>query len=48
MEGSFGQLKDPHVVSFSPLRHWIDHKFKVHCFYCVLAAQLAHLMRHQV
>ena len=46
VEGSFRQLKDPHVVSFSPMRHWTEHKIKVHCFYCVLALQVAHLMRH--
>lgn len=45
VEGSFRQLKDPHVVSFSPLRHWTEQKIKVHVFYCVLALQIAHLMR---
>lgn len=45
VEASFRQLKDPHVVSFSPIHHWTEHKIKVHCFYCVLALQVVHLMR---
>lgn len=45
VEGSFRQMKDPHVVSFSPMHHWTDHKIRVHAFYCVLALQIAHLMR---
>ena len=44
-ESSFRQLKDPHVVSFSPMHHWTEHNIRVHTFTCVLALQLAHLMR---
>jgi transposase len=44
-EFSFRQLKDPHVVSFSPMFHWTEHNIRVHVFTCVLALQLAHLMR---
>jgi len=44
-EFGFRQLKDPHVVSFSPMHHWTDHNIRVHVFTCVLALQLAHLMR---
>jgi transposase len=44
-ELSFRQLKDRHVVSFSPMHHWTDHNIRVHLFTCVLALQLAHLMR---
>ena len=44
-EFSFRQLKDPHVVSFSPMHHWTDHTIRVHMFTCVLALQIAHLMR---
>jgi len=46
-EFGFRQLKDPHVVSFSPLHHWTDSKIRVHVFYCVLALAVAHLMRRQ-
>ena len=46
-ESSFRQLKDPHVVSFSPMHHWTDHNIRVHVFTCVLALQLAHLMRYR-
>jgi transposase len=44
VEGDFRQLKDPHVVSFSPMFHWTDHKIRVHTFYCVLALTVARLM----
>ncbi len=44
-EFSFRQLKDPHVVSFSPMHHWTQHNIIVHVFTCVLALQIAHLMR---
>ncbi len=47
VESSFRQLKDPHVVSFSPMHHWTEQKIKVHAFYCVLALQIAHLMRRE-
>ena len=46
-EFSFRQLKDPHVVSFSPMHHWTDHNIRVHVFTCVLALQIAHLMRYR-
>jgi transposase len=44
-EFSFRQVKDPHVVSFSPMFHWTEHNIRVHVFTCVLALQIAHLMR---
>jgi transposase len=44
-EFSFRQMKDPHVVSFSPMHHWTEHNIRVHTFTCVLALQIAHLMR---
>jgi transposase len=44
-EFSFRQMKDPHVVSFSPMHHWTEHNIRVHVFTCVLALQVAHLMR---
>jgi transposase len=46
-ESGFRQLKDRHVVSFSPMHHWTDHHIRVHTFTCVLALQLAHLMRYR-
>jgi transposase len=46
-EAGFRQLKDPHVVSFSPMHHWTEQKIRVHVFYCVLALAVAHLMRRQ-
>jgi hypothetical protein len=44
-EFGFRQLKDPHVVSFSPMHHWTDQKIRVHVLTCVLALATAHLMR---
>ena len=44
-EFSFRQMKDTHVVSFSPMHHWTEHNIRVHVFTCVLALQIAHLMR---
>ncbi len=46
-EFGFRQLKDPHLVSFSPMHHWTDHNIRVHVFTCVLALQIAHLMRRR-
>lgn len=47
VESGFRQLKDPHVVGFSPMFHWTDSKIRVHVFYCVLALTIAHLIRRQ-
>jgi len=47
-EFSFRQLKDTRVVSFSPMHHWTEHNIRVHVFTCVLALQIARLMRRQV
>lgn len=45
VEAGFRQMKDTHVVSFSPMFHWTDQKIRVHAFYCVAALAVAHLMR---
>jgi len=47
VESGFRQLKDPHVVSFSPMFHWTDQKIRVHVFCCVLALAVAHIMRRE-
>ena len=44
VEGDFRQMKDPKVVSFSPMFHWTESKIRVHVFYCVLALMVAKLM----
>ena len=46
-EGGFRQLKDPKLVSFSPMWHWTDQKIRVHVSYCVAALVVAHLMRRE-
>jgi transposase len=43
-EGDFRQMKDPTVVSFSPMFHFTDQKIRVHVLYCVLALLVARLM----
>jgi transposase len=45
IEDAFKRMKDPHFVSWRPLRHWTDQKIRVHAFYCVLALLLAALLR---
>jgi transposase len=47
IEFGFRQLKNPHEVSFSPMYHWTENNIAVHTFTCVLALQLAHLLRLQ-
>ena len=44
VEADFRQMKDPSVVSFSPMFHWTEQKIRVHAFYCVLALAVARLM----
>ncbi len=44
-EFGFRQLKDPRVVSFSPMYHHTDAQIRVHVFCCVLALTTAHLIR---
>ena len=46
-EASFRQMKDPRAASFSPMFHWTEHNIRVHVFTCVLALQLAHLIRRR-
>lgn len=46
-EFDFRQLKDPHVVSFSPMHHWTEHNIRVHTQTCVFALITAQLMRRQ-
>ena len=47
VEADFRQMKDPEVVSFSPMFHWTDQKIRVHVFYCVLALMAARLMARE-
>jgi transposase len=47
IEADFRQMKDPLVVSFSPMFHWTDQKIRVHVFYCVLALMVARLMARE-
>ena len=48
VEDSLRQLKNRHVVSFSPMHHWTDDHIRVHTFTCILALQIAHLMTRAV
>jgi transposase len=47
VEGDFRQMKDPNVVSFSPMFHFTEQKIRVHVFYCVLALMVAKLMARE-
>jgi transposase len=44
VEADFRQMKDPKVVSFSPMFHWTDQKIRVHVAHCVVALMTARLM----
>ena len=44
VEADFRQMKDPKVVSFSPMFHWTDQKIRVHVAYCVIALAVSRLM----
>ena len=44
VEADLRQMKDPEVVSFSPMFHWTDAKIRVHVFYFVLALTVARLL----
>ena len=48
VEADFRQMKDPKVVSFSPMFHWTDQKIRVHVTHCVLALMTARLMVREV
>lgn len=48
VEAAFRQMKDRYYVSMEPIRHWTDHKIRVHAFICVLALTLASLLRRDV
>ena len=48
VEADFRQMKDPKVVSFSPMFHWTDQKIRVHVAHCVLALMTARLMVREV
>ena len=43
----FRQMKEPHVVSFSPMHPRTGRNIRVHLFTCVLALAIAHLMRRE-
>lgn len=47
VEADFRQMKDPKVVTFSPMFHWTDQKIRVHVAYCVLALAVARLMARE-
>src|SRR6266576_2699553 len=47
VEGDFRQMKDPRVVSFSPMFHFTEQKIRVHVLYCVLALTVARLMMRE-
>jgi transposase len=47
VEADFRQMKDPKVVSFSPMFHFTDQKIRVHVFYCVLALMVSRLMTRE-
>ena len=47
VEADFRQMKDPRVVSFSPMFHFTDQKIRTHVAHCVLALMTARLMARE-
>jgi transposase len=45
VEHAFRHLKNPHYLAVRPPFHWTDQKLRIHFFTCVLAYQLAALLR---
>lgn len=48
VENAFRQMKNPFLVSWSPMWHWTDSKIRVHALYCILALILAGLLQRQL
>jgi transposase len=46
-EGDFRQMKDPKVVSFSPMFHFTEQKIRVHVFFCGVALMVVRLMTRE-
>ncbi|MGA2225701.1 MAG: IS1634 family transposase [Syntrophobacteraceae bacterium] len=45
IEGLFGEMNDPMVCPFRPVRHWTDQKIAVHAFICILGLLLLKLLQ---
>jgi len=45
IERFFGEMNDPLVAPFRPVRHWTDQKIAVHAFICILGLLLLKLLQ---
>ncbi|MEW6351040.1 MAG: IS1634 family transposase [Thermodesulfobacteriota bacterium] len=45
IERLFGEMNDPMIVPFRPVRHWTDQKIAVHAFICILGLLLLKLLQ---
>ena len=45
IERLFGEMNDPMVCPFKPVRHWTDQKIAVHAFICILGLLLLKLLQ---
>ena len=45
IEHLFGEMNDPLVCPFRPVRHWTDQKIAVHAFICILGLLLLKLLQ---
>ena len=48
IEEQFRNLKDTHVISFTPMWCWTDKMIKIHAFTCVMALLFLRLMNKKV
>ena len=48
IEDAFKQMKNPHLLGWSPMFHWTGSKIQVHAFYCVLALLLTSLLQREL
>ena len=47
VEDGFKLLKDPHIISWSPMRHWTDSKIQTFAFCNVIALMLIRIMEYK-
>lgn len=47
VEDGIKLLKDPHLISWQPMRHWTDTKIRAFAFCCVMALMIIRIMEYK-
>ncbi|RLD54289.1 MAG: IS1634 family transposase [Bacteroidetes bacterium] len=47
VEDGIKLLKDPHLISWQPMRHWTDTKIRAFAFSCVMALMIIRIMEYK-